>query len=84
MLVLEEVGVTALSPHNPLMSLHSLLDRGIEVDGQFVHLCIIGISNLHVNQAKFYWFKGQPSSWNRGDRSDGYLPKWHGRFPRGS
>ena len=41
-LVLEEVGVTALSPHIPLMSLHSLLDRGIEVDGQFVHLCITG------------------------------------------
>ena len=26
------------------MSLHSLLDRGVEVDGQFLHLCIIGIS----------------------------------------
>ena len=51
-LVLEEVGVTALSPHNPLMSLHSLLDRGVEVDGQFVHLCIIGISNWRVDPAK--------------------------------
>ena len=37
-LVLEEVGVTVFSPHNPLMSLHSLLDRGVEVDGLFVHL----------------------------------------------
>ena len=53
-LVLEEVGVTALSPHNPLMSLHSLLNRGVEVDGQFVHLCIIGIS-------KGAWIKRIPS-----------------------
>ena len=60
-LVLEEVGVTTLSPHNPLMSLHSILDRGIEVDGQFVHLYIIGISNWRVNPAKLYWFKGQAS-----------------------
>ena len=51
-LVLEEVGVTALSPHNSLMSLHSLLDCEIEVDGQFVHLCIIGISNCRVDPAK--------------------------------
>ena len=51
-LVLEEVGVMALSPHNPLISLHSLLDRGGEVDGQFVHLCIIGISNCRVVPAK--------------------------------
>ena len=43
-IVLKKVGVTALSPNNPLMSLHSLLDRGVEVDGQFLHLCIIGIS----------------------------------------
>ena len=43
-LVLKKVGVTALSPNNPLMSLHSLLDRGVEMDGQFLHLCIIGIS----------------------------------------
>ena len=37
-LVLEEVGVTVLSPHNPLMSLHSLLDSGVQVNGLFVHL----------------------------------------------
>ena len=64
-LVLEEVGVTALSPHNPLMSLHSLLDRGVEVDGQFVHLCIIGISNWRVDPAKTnratFVFRGDPT-----------------------
>ena len=51
-LVLDEIGVTALSPHNPLMSLHFLLDRGVEVDGQFVHLCIIGISHWRVDPTK--------------------------------
>ena len=51
-LVLEEVGVTAPSPHNPLMSLHFLLDRDVEMDGKFVHLCIIGISHWRVDSTK--------------------------------
>eukprot|EP00927_Polykrikos_kofoidii_P014152 TRINITY_DN16176_c0_g1_i2.p1 TRINITY_DN16176_c0_g1~~TRINITY_DN16176_c0_g1_i2.p1 ORF type:complete len:3105 (-),score=492.61 TRINITY_DN16176_c0_g1_i2:105-9254(-) len=64
-LVLEEVGVTALSPHNPLMSLHSLIDHGVEVDGQFVNICIIGISNWRVDPAKTnranFIFRGDPT-----------------------
>ena len=32
------LGVPVLSPHNSMMSLHSLLDREIEVNGRFVHL----------------------------------------------
>eukprot|EP01079_Euglenida_sp_SAG-EU17-18_P012735 gene12735-355_t len=51
-LVLEEVGVAALSPHLPLMTLHELIDRGVLVDGQWVRLPIIGISNWNLDAAK--------------------------------
>ena len=47
----EHVGVLVLAPHNSLVYLHFLLDRKIEVDGQFVHLGIIGISNCRVDPA---------------------------------
>lgn len=42
-IVLEEVGVTLGSKHNPLMVLHGLIDRGVPMeDGSFVKLPIIG------------------------------------------
>jgi hypothetical protein len=42
-IVLEEVGVTLGSKHNPLMVLHGLIDRGVPMDdGTFVKLPIIG------------------------------------------
>ena len=47
-LVLEEVGVPVLPPHNPLMSLHSLLDSGVEVNGLFVHLPSSGSSTTGI------------------------------------
>eukprot|EP01105_Mastigella_eilhardi_P007620 TRINITY_DN1911_c0_g3_i2.p1 TRINITY_DN1911_c0_g3~~TRINITY_DN1911_c0_g3_i2.p1 ORF type:complete len:3679 (-),score=783.02 TRINITY_DN1911_c0_g3_i2:52-10641(-) len=51
-LVLEEVGATLGSIHNPLMSLHSMIDHGIEVDGRRVRLPIIGVSNYRLDASK--------------------------------
>jgi hypothetical protein len=51
-IVLEEVGATIGSVHNPLMSLHSMIDHGIEVNGQFIRLPIIGVSNYRLDASK--------------------------------
>ncbi|KAH3762020.1 E3 ubiquitin-protein ligase RNF213 [Pelomyxa schiedti] len=51
-LVLEEVGATIGSIHNPLMSLHSMIDHGINVDGKAVRLPIIGVSNYRLDASK--------------------------------
>jgi hypothetical protein len=48
-LVLEEVGVTVGSIHNPLMVLHGLVDRGVLMaNGSYVRLSIVGISNWRL------------------------------------
>ncbi len=54
-IVLEEVGVTVGSIHNPTMVLHGLVDRGILVDEKnntYVRLPIIGISNWAMDASK--------------------------------
>lgn len=51
-IVLEEVGATIGSVHNPLMSLHSMIDHGIEIDGKRVRLPIIGVSNYRLDASK--------------------------------
>ena len=56
-IVLEEVGATIGSPHNPLMSLHSMIDHGIEIitkEGkkEMVRIPIIGISNYQLDASK--------------------------------
>ena len=48
--VLEEAGVTVLSPHNQLVSLHSLLDSGVEVNGLFVYLTSSGSSTKGIKR----------------------------------
>ena len=52
-IVLEEVGVTLGSKHNPLMVLHGLIDRGVPMDdGTFVKLPIIGKNPfIYVNSS---------------------------------
>ena len=48
--VLEEVGVTVGSVHNPLMVLHGLIDRGVAMeDGTHVRLPVIGTSNWRLD-----------------------------------
>eukprot|EP01133_Synstelium_polycarpum_P014536 gene14536-17171_t len=51
-IVLEEVGATIGSEHNPLMSLHDMIDNGIEVDGRYIKLPIIGVSNYRLDASK--------------------------------
>lgn len=52
-IVLEEVGVTVGSKHNPLMVLHGLVDRGVMMeDRSYVRLPIIGISNWRLDASK--------------------------------
>eukprot|EP00760_Papus_ankaliazontas_P011055 PhM_4_TR14640/c0_g1_i1/m.34004 len=53
-LVLEEVGVTLGSVHNPLMMLHSLIDHGVETDvgRPRVRIPILGISNWMLDGSK--------------------------------
>eukprot|EP01125_Pyxidicula_operculata_P010465 TRINITY_DN343_c0_g3_i1.p1 TRINITY_DN343_c0_g3~~TRINITY_DN343_c0_g3_i1.p1 ORF type:complete len:4704 (-),score=480.58 TRINITY_DN343_c0_g3_i1:101-14212(-) len=51
-IVLEEVGATIGSQHNPLMSLHSMIDYGIEIDGKKIRLPIIGVSNYRLDASK--------------------------------
>lgn len=63
-LVLEEVGVTVNSKHNPLMVLHGLIDRGIRIPAvddrgikipdveQLVRIPIVGISNWKLDSSK--------------------------------
>jgi len=55
-LVFEEVGATIGSAHNPLMSLHGMIDYGVEVarpEGKkFVRNPIIGISNYRLDASK--------------------------------
>ena len=55
-LVLEEVGVTIGSKHNPLMMLHSLIDFGVPVSGaagtKHVRLAILGVSNWMLDGSK--------------------------------
>ena len=52
-IVLEEVGVTVGSIHNPLMVLHGLVDRGIQIgDGRYVRVPIVGISNWRLDASK--------------------------------
>ena len=51
-LVLEEVGATINSIHNPLMSLHGMIDHGIEVDNELIKIPIIGISNYRLDASK--------------------------------
>jgi hypothetical protein len=65
-LVLEEVGIAVGSRHNPLMVLHSLIDRGVTLDdGTVIRLPIIGISNYSLDAAKMNrmrtTFRGNPS-----------------------
>eukprot|EP01038_Epipyxis_sp_PR26KG_P004257 gene4257-6036_t len=65
-LVLEEVGVTVGSIHNPLMVLHGLVDRGVLMeDGEYVRLPIVGISNWRLDASKMNrmrtTFRGNPS-----------------------
>ncbi|CUI15319.1 Hypothetical protein, putative [Bodo saltans] len=64
-LVLEEVGIAVGSKHNPLMVLHSLIDRGVEMDdGTLIRIPIIGISNYSLDAAKMnrmrITFRGNP------------------------
>jgi hypothetical protein len=52
-IVLEEVGVTAGSVHNPLMALHGLIDRGVHIgNGIFIRIPIVGISNWRLDASK--------------------------------
>ena len=57
-IVLEEVGATIGSCHNPLMSLHSRIDHGIELpkkEGQQekrIRLPIVGLSNYRLDASK--------------------------------
>ena len=56
-IVLEEVGATIGSRHNPLMSLHSMIDHGVTIvtkEGKTkkVRLPIIGISNYQLDASK--------------------------------
>jgi hypothetical protein len=65
-IVLEEVGIAVGSKHNPLMVLHSLIDRGVPMDdGTFQKLPIVGISNWSLDAAKMNrmrtTFRGNPS-----------------------
>jgi hypothetical protein len=51
--VLEEVGVTVGSRHNPLMVVHGLADRRVQLeDGTYVRLPIVGISNWRLDASK--------------------------------
>lgn len=64
--VLEEVGVTVGSVHNPLMVLHGLVDRGVLMpDGTYVRLPIVGISNWRLDASKMNrmrtTYRGNPS-----------------------
>ena len=65
-IVLEEVGVTVGSIHNPLMVLHGLVDRGILMeDGRYIKIPIIGISNWRLDGSKMsryrITYRGNPS-----------------------
>jgi hypothetical protein len=52
-IVLEEVGVTVGSRHNPLLVLHGLVDRGVLMDnGSYIRLPIVGISNWKLDASK--------------------------------
>lgn len=52
-IVLEEVGVTVGSAHNPLMVLHGLVDRGVLMsNGKFIRLPIVGVSNWRLDASK--------------------------------
>ena len=52
-IVLEEVGVTVGSVHNPLMVLHGLVDRGVLMsNGKYIRLPIVGISNWRLDASK--------------------------------
>uniref|UniRef100_A0A0G4HDA5 Uncharacterized protein n=1 Tax=Chromera velia CCMP2878 TaxID=1169474 RepID=A0A0G4HDA5_9ALVE len=51
-LVLEEIGVTVFSPHNPLMLLHAFVDHGVEVEGKLIKLPIVTTSNYKIDPAK--------------------------------
>jgi hypothetical protein len=52
-IVLEEVGVTVGSKHNPLMVLHGLVDRGVLMeDGSHIKLPIVGVSNWRLDASK--------------------------------
>eukprot|EP01035_Chromulina_nebulosa_P020147 gene20147-26157_t len=68
-LVLEEVGATIGSRHNPLMSLHQLIDHGIplQIRGEAVtvRIPIIGISNYRLDGSKM----GRGSIVHRGNPS---------------
>ncbi|CEM05731.1 unnamed protein product [Vitrella brassicaformis CCMP3155] len=65
-LVLEEIGETVLSPHNPLMTLHGLIDHGVNVDGKSVKIAIVAISKWKIDPAKMnrgvFLFRGTPSA----------------------
>jgi hypothetical protein len=52
-IVLEEVGVTVGSMHNPLMVLHGLVDRGVLMDnGSYIRLPVVGVSNWKLDASK--------------------------------
>lgn len=69
-LVLEEVGATIGSQHNPLMSLHGLIDHGMRVrlpEGEVVErIAICGVSNYRLDASKMgrgcVVYRGNPTT----------------------
>lgn len=68
-LVLEEVGATIGSKHNPLMSLHGLIDHGVLIQTQRIRtterIAIVGLSNYSLDASKMgrghITYRGNPS-----------------------